>query len=1490
VSQWNLSVQLTGQGSDLAATLRDSAKEAGKLTDRVNDAKRAIAELRAAAAGAITVRLNVDGNHLRSDVQAALTAAGTGQGINVRLSVDGDHLRDEVRAAVTTAGAGQGLGVRLTLTDTMQLRRDVQDAVRWASMGHRIEIPIGLADTMQLRRDVSAAVRWASMNQTIRVRVEPDTSPLRSLPRTLPTGGGGGGDGGLQGGLAGLLTLAPAAIPLAAGLAANLAPLAAEFGAAGIAGAAFGIAVAGQIGPLGDAADAEKKYRDAVVQHGATSKQAQAAALAYQQQLAQLPPATQKAAIALSTLKGNFSDWSNSMARFTMEPVTNGITVLDSLIPRLTPEVKSASTQLNRLVAVAGGAIATPGFDALSTKIASFTDGKLDQLTDQVIHFIRVLSEGDVGNGALGAIIDYARQNGPAAREAIRAISQAVITLAQGAAQAGPGMLTLVTAAARLVAALPPELVGIILSVASALKLLQLSGAGMAALAGGLARVRTAIVGLVAASTAAGGGLAGLRAAFLALGVAARTTLIASGIGIVLVALAALSEMSKKAPPDVDKLTTSLRTLGSTGKVAGEAARSFGKDLSGFADSLQKVTDPKGLDKVQQSIVSFFGADSTPVKDAKANIDAVDKALANLVKNGQADLAASALKNITSEMKKQGFSAKQITSQLDDYKSALADQKFEQELAARSMGLFGKAAQDTQAKLDAQKKSADGLRQSIQALNDVNRAAGGAMNAFEQAIDDAAKAAKDNSGALKMNHGELDLGSQKARDAESALRGLAASTDDAAAKAREQGKSWEFVQGIMDRGQAKFVETAQKMGLTKTQAQALAKAYLDIPNKKTTTLEMRTEDAINGLDAVIAAIKKTPNSKSVTVSALTSDAVSMLRDLGFKVTRLPDGRFKVTAETGTAKKNLAAVQAARDGLKNKTITIAARDRASAIAREIQAALAALRSKTVTVTTVRETIAKYSTIGRPAQGQGGVSKYADGGIVAHAANGLFVPGYAPRRDIVPAVLSPGEGVLVPETVRKLGATTGMGGQGIIKALNMWGRYGTAMRFADGGIAGGVQHFASGGFTYSPTGTMKSISDVSSAYTSAHQTITKDEYTKKLRAQANAVGSLRTAEARLAQVRRGKHTRAQLVAAENAVAKARRGVATATDAAKTAEARYKRQFSLSDWNKTLSGAVKSNSAYEANLNKIASRGGADVIDQLRDMGAEGATMVAALAKASKSQFNSIVANLRKLAPIAKATLADYTKQLNASTKTSAAFQANLAKLAGMGYGDLATQLAAQGDEAAQKLAADAVKSKSSAAKANSAAKASANALSGDQLGELVQIIAAISSSKTGIHDVAGKTGIGEDEIITVANKAKSQIQSSLGSRSTKFLADLGNANKHLAYANGGIRAGIYSTRGGAVTFAEPETGGEAFLPLGPNKRRHALPVLADVAHRFGVGLTDVAATRPVVIVRGGGDTHVNVTAVRTNATASDIGSQVGRSVRRARRGGVAARAAA
>jgi hypothetical protein len=221
------------------------------------------------------------------------------------------------------------------------------------------------------------------------------------------------------------------------------------------------------------------------------------------------------------------------------------------------------------------------------------------------------------------------------------------------------------------------------------------------------------------------------------------------------------------------------------------------------------------------------------------------------------------------------------------------------------------------------------------------------------------------------------------------------------------------------------------MGLQRGQAIQLAESILNIPDEHTTRVEMDRADALAGLDAVIAKIRATPGAKSVTVRALTKEAMALLNTLGYTTKTLPDGQVEVTAKTGTALTNISAVQRARDALQDRTITITTRD-----------------------VRITEAINRQQT-------QRNVTRYANGGIVAHAANGLFVPGYAPRVDTVPAILSPGEGVLVPETVRKLAAAAGMGEARTIKALNSWGRYGTAMQLTTSSV--GPQRFADGGIT-------------------------------------------------------------------------------------------------------------------------------------------------------------------------------------------------------------------------------------------------------------------------------------------------------------------------------------------------------------------------------------------------------------------------------------------
>lgn len=909
--------------------------------------------------------------------------------------------------------------------------------------------------------------------------------------------------------------------------------------------------------------------------------------------------------------------------------------------------------------------------------------------------------------------------------------------------------------------------------------------------------------------------------------------------------------------------------------------------------------------------------------------------------------AADALEGMSGNAKKAARDAKDLADATKGADATAFDRLKD------SMGELADKTSDADQRAQALKQSLDLLSGGSISLQAAQARVNSAILALNDNLDEGIKKSDGWGRALLNSNGALNTATKNGQQLYQSLTDVTDASSSAAVAAfklaDENGKglpaALKAAQSEMQKSRDAAVEAAQGYGLTKKQAEGVADSLGLIPKKVALLLQADgVDETLADLLAVQAEFTRLPKAKTIKVDTLSDEAQKKLTDLGYKVETVPGTReIKVTAPTAAARKDLdnlidrlskvpgaksvavraqtgeaisdlEAVQKKIRGTNGKTITMRAPTAAartelerlgfqikntkgknvvitvptggprSAVAA-IQSAINSLHGKTVTNTI--KTL--YFSSKQPGPYAGGYrpDKNANGGVV-HAAEGFTVPGYAPRVDSVPALLSPGEGVLVPEAVRKLGILTGMGGPGFIKSLNAWARYGTAMRFADGGVAG-PQRFADGGFTYQPGSTRRAVSDVQSRYADAHQPISRDDYLKAMRARANAADTLRSAETRLNQVRRHRHTHAQLVAAETAVGKARRSLATATDKARTAQARYNKAFSLTDWSKTLKSSVAANAAWEANLSKIGKKAGYDVEQTLRDMGDDGAAMVSALAKASSKQFADIVANLKKLTPSAKAALADYTAQLNATNKTSATFQANLAKLASMGYGDLAAQLASQGDEAAQKVAAGAAASSSAAAAANQSAKANAGLLTGDQLAELVQIIAAVKTATTGIHDVAAATGLGEDEIIAVATKAKKQIASSLGGRAGRFLADLAKAGAGMAYANGGIRPGLYPARApyGMVRWAEPETGGEAYIPLGANKRGSATAVLTQVAGRFGLGVTHADDRRPqVVVVQPAGPAigSLTIPVTQPRATATQIADAVGYQARRARRGGV------
>ncbi|MGW0032128.1 hypothetical protein ACWDXD_20160 [Streptomyces sp. NPDC003314] len=717
-----------------------------------------------------------------------------------------------------------------------------------------------------------AAVRRMA-NNSIRSMAEMDRSSYSSAKAV----------GALKGAL---ISLAPAALPMAAAFA----PIVTGAGAGAVALGVFGAALAGQIGPLGKAAEAEKKHANAVAESGARSEEAIKAHADYVRQVSKLPPATRQAAAALGVLKNQYTSWSDSLSGDTMAPVTKSFAVLGAVLPKLTPTVKGVSAELDRLVTIAGGAVSSPGFEAFGGRLDRMATGAIKRANDGLIHLMRTADTGKV-SGGFAEFMAYAREQGPLVADTFKQLASALLNILQAAGETGVGMLTVVNALASLVAAVPPGAISALLQMAIALKAVRLAAVGLAAGRTAIAAFGGQILAMQAAAGGATGRMASFTAGLGAMSRGAKLALVGSGIGLLVIALSELSANSAKAPPAVDQLTTSLEQLGATGPAVGEAAKAFGSDLSGLFDKVRSATDPTTTDQVQQWIVTLGGLaswDSTPVKMGKENLDAIDQSLASLVSSGRTDLAAAALQRLTAEYGKSGADTAAFTGAMDAYQSALSDSRFEADLVAQSMGLFGQQAQATKAKLDAQKASADGLRQSLQALNDVNRAGLGGQIAFEAALDATTKAAQTNAGAWGKNASTYDLSTEKGRAAATALTDLAAKTDEATAAARESGASWSTVNGIYDRGRTALIASAQQMGLSEAAARRLADQILRTPDK-TAKLKGNIEDLQGKLNSAKAQLKSVPDARKAQVRA----------NIGQLESQLAAARQKLAAIDGT---------------------------------------------------------------------------------------------------------------------------------------------------------------------------------------------------------------------------------------------------------------------------------------------------------------------------------------------------------------------------------------------------------------------------------------------------------------------------------------------------------------------------------------------------------------------------------------------------------------
>ncbi|MFI6856515.1 hypothetical protein [Streptomyces sp. NPDC050416] len=705
---------------------------------------------------------------------------------------------------------------------------------------------------------------------------------------------------------------------------------AASLASAGAGVAAFGVAAGKQIASLKKAQDAQSKYQEAVDKSGRGSQEAAKAQLEYQRVMARMPRATQEASVAFQSLKDSYDQWSDSLAGDTMPVFTKSFAVFQAMLPKTTGLVQGTSRELDRMVTLIAGGVASPGFDRFMVKLENLSTSTLHSMTNGLLDLSQSLGSFAAGGG-FDDFVQTAKEAGPLLGSTLANLAELALNLTAAGGDLGVSMLTVANALAEMANAIPPGVLANMVQLYATLKLVSLGVAGLSAVvtSSAVARLgayftlmRTAGVAPTMRATAAS--MTAVQKASIGLG----------GLALVAIGLDKLADKARGAPPDVDRLTTSLKNLAATGKVTGELRESFGS-LDGLAEDFKKLKAAQEEVAHQQSKMSqteFFNFKNrtNPVGDwfwgmiddfqkgeesAKAldeKFGALDESLARMASSGHGQEVAKVFSDIREKLRAGGYSDAEIDAAFDNAKAKLADLKAEQQLAAAGMGLFGQQAMATKTKLDAQKTSADGLRASILALNDVNRSAYDSQIQFEAGIDALTASFKEHGATLNLDTAAGQANGQ-------AMSQAAKGHDEMLASGLAAGESLASMTSKSEKLRTTMMRLAtDAFDGNKKKAQEYVNKLLGIPGEIKTIIKAERAEAITGLQAVQAAIKATPGAKTVTVSTLNAAAIKALEAVGLKTRQLPDGRTEVFTANGKAIGPIDAVRRALAALDGKT--------------------------------------------------------------------------------------------------------------------------------------------------------------------------------------------------------------------------------------------------------------------------------------------------------------------------------------------------------------------------------------------------------------------------------------------------------------------------------------------------------------------------------------------------------------------------------------------
>lgn len=283
----------------------------------------------------------------------------------------------------------------------------------------------------------------------------------------------------------------------------------------------------------------------------------------------------------------------------------------------------------------------------------------------------------------------------------------------------------------------------------------------------------------------------------------------------------------------------------------------------------------------------------------------------------------------------------------DDYKKLVAELRAAGEEGERAAGYLEKsrkqiedtiaaarrvdpAAAQAAKGIDVLADSSANANDRLAALESIMQAMGLAPVAAEEAMASAAQAVDDMvKSAETANHpveelganlgdlatGKLDMTNASARELSKKLSTMRQELEKVATAGGNTNEAYQQMQGS-------FAAIGQEFGLTAEQVQHLADTYGVLPREITTLVGVNSEGAKKELATVWSQLYPLEAGTSIEVKAVGDQAMGVLKDLGVKAEKLPDGiNMRVTATDADAVAKLGEVAAKADTIGDKPVDV-----------------------------------------------------------------------------------------------------------------------------------------------------------------------------------------------------------------------------------------------------------------------------------------------------------------------------------------------------------------------------------------------------------------------------------------------------------------------------------------------------------------------------------------------------------------------------------------